>query len=88
MKNVKVKIIDRRPQVKVGDRVEFQIGEETFTDVVTYVMGHIVEGEKWCLSHTKFNVVKRDKSPVGRNPILKKGETGEWDSLDWWSQRG
>lgn len=88
MKNVKVKIIDRRPQVKVGDRVEFQIGEETLTDVVTYVMGHIVEGRKWCLSHTKFNVIGEERSPVGRNPILNKEKGEEWDNSDWWTQRG
>ena len=58
MKQVRVKIIDRRTPVSVGDKVEFQIGEETLTDTVTYIEGHIIEGKKWNLTHTKFRVVK------------------------------
>ena len=58
MKPIKTKIVERRTQVKVGDRVEFQVGEETLTDVVTHVMGHVVEGKKWDLTYTRFRVVK------------------------------
>jgi hypothetical protein len=42
---------------KVGDRVEFQIGEETLTDTVTYVMGHVIEGKKFDLTYVKFRIM-------------------------------
>jgi len=45
-----------KPKVKVGDRIEFQIGEEIYTDRITYVMGHIIEGEKFCLTYTNFKI--------------------------------
>lgn len=54
--NVNIKYSRSLPEVKVGDRVEFQIGEETLTDTVTYIMGHVVEGKKWDLTHINFRV--------------------------------
>lgn len=60
---LKSKSLGSLPQVKVGDRVEFQIGEETLTDTVTYVMGHVVEGKRWDLTYIKFRV---SESPAGR----------------------
>jgi hypothetical protein len=50
-----------RPQVKIGDRVEFQIGEEIFTDTVTYAMGHVVEGKKFDLTYVNFRVCSGEK---------------------------
>jgi len=47
----------RTPRPKVGDRVEFQIGEETITDTVTYVMGHVIEGKRFDLTYIKNIVI-------------------------------
>ena len=58
MIKVKIKDLRTKPKVKVGDRVEFQIGEETMTDTVTYVMDHVVEGEKWDLTYVNFTIKK------------------------------
>jgi hypothetical protein len=33
--------------------VEFQVGEETHTDRITYISGHVIEGEKYALTYTK-----------------------------------
>ena len=44
-------------KAKVGDTVEFQIGLETHTDIVTYVMGHVIEGMKWDLTYVKFRII-------------------------------
>jgi hypothetical protein len=58
MIEVKIKGLDAIPDAKVGDKVEFQIGEETHTDVVTYVMGHVIEGEKYDLTYVNFTIKK------------------------------
>jgi ribosomal protein S6E (S10) len=47
--------------VKVGDKVEFQVGEEVITDTVTYVMGHVVEGKKFDLTYVKFKICSGEK---------------------------
>jgi hypothetical protein len=52
----------RTPRPEVGDRVEFQIGEETLTDIVTYVMGHVIEGKIWDLTYIKnLSIIKPTK---------------------------
>ncbi len=51
----------RPMQVKVGDKVEFQIGEKTLTDTVTYVMGHVVEGETFDLTYVNFKLCSGEK---------------------------
>ena len=48
-------------QVKVGDKVEFQIGEEVLTDTVTYAMGHVVEGTKFDLTYVNFKLCSGEK---------------------------
>lgn len=60
---IKVTIKDlRTPRPKVGDKVEFQIGEETLTDTVTYVMGNVVEGKIWDLTYIKnLSIIKPTK---------------------------
>lgn len=59
---IKVTIKDlRTPLPKVGDTVEFQIGEEIMTDTVAYVNGRIVEGKKFDLTYVKNIIVKPSK---------------------------
>jgi hypothetical protein len=41
----------------VGDKVAFQIGEETMTDTITYVGSNRIEGVKWDLSNVKFTIL-------------------------------
>lgn len=36
--------------MKIGDKIEFQVGEETFQDKITYIDSGIVEGEKFDLT--------------------------------------
>jgi hypothetical protein len=43
--------------LEVGTKVEFSIGEDVFTDVVTFVGDGIIEGEKYDLTHVRFRVV-------------------------------
>ena len=55
---IKLTIKDlRTPLPKVGDIVEFQIGEEIMTDTVAYVKDRIVEGMKWDLTYLKNIVI-------------------------------
>ncbi len=58
---IKVRVRDLRPQAKarVGDRVAFQIGEETMTDTITYIGSNRIEGVKWDLSNVKFTILKK-----------------------------
>lgn len=59
---IKVTIKDLRTALpKVGDRVEFQIGEEIMTDTVAYVNGRIVEGKKFDLTYVKNIIIKSSK---------------------------
>jgi hypothetical protein len=44
--------------MKVGDKVQFQIGEETIQDVIVYIDDYVVEGEKYDLTYVKFTVVE------------------------------
>jgi len=44
--------------VKVGDRVEFQIGDETIQDTITYIDDNVIEGEKFDLTYVKFTITK------------------------------
>jgi len=48
--------------MKVGDKIQFQIGEEIFQDVITYIDINKVEGEKFDLTmiviNGKFILVK------------------------------
>lgn len=48
---------DDRPRVKVGDKVQFNIGEEVYTDTVRYVNGNKIEGEKYDLTYVRINVI-------------------------------
>lgn len=59
---IKATIKDLRTALpKVGDRVEFQIGEEIMTDTVAYVNGRIVEGKKFDLTYVKNIIIKSSK---------------------------
>jgi hypothetical protein len=44
--------------IKVGDRVEFQIGEETIQDTIKYIDKNVIEGEKFDLTYVKFTISK------------------------------
>jgi hypothetical protein len=44
--------------MKVGDKVQFQIGEEVIQDVITYIDSNVIEGEKFDLTYVKFTVVE------------------------------
>lgn len=44
--------------MSVGSKVEFQIGEETIQDVITYIDGEVIEGENFDLTYVKFEIVK------------------------------
>ena len=59
MKNVNVKIIvsDPRAKAKVGDRVEFQIGDEIIQDTITEISSNRIEGEVFELTNVKFRIV-------------------------------
>jgi hypothetical protein len=51
MKKTRVKIINSRPTIKVGDIVTFTTPEgKTVTEVVSYTKGGIIEGQKYDLS--------------------------------------
>lgn len=41
---------------KIGDNVFFFINGKMYTDVVSYVKGHIVEGKMWDLTYVDFVV--------------------------------
>lgn len=43
--------------IKVGDKVQFNIGEDVFIDVVTYVDSDTIEGETYDLTHVNNLVV-------------------------------
>ncbi len=43
--------------MKVGDKVQFQIGEEIFQDIITYIDNEVIEGEKFDLTHIKLTVI-------------------------------
>ena len=59
MKNVNVKIIvsDPRAKAKVGDRVEFQSGDEIIQDTITEISSNRIEGEVFELTNVKFRIV-------------------------------
>jgi hypothetical protein len=48
--------------MKIGDKIQFQIGEEIFQDIITYIDNGKVEGEKFDLTmiiiNGKFILVK------------------------------
>lgn len=56
MRNVKVKVKTTLTKVKVGDKVEFQVGLETIQDVVTYADATTIEGEKYDLTNVRFTI--------------------------------
>ena len=43
--------------MKVGDKVQFQIGEEILQDVIVYIGNEVIEGEKFDLTCIKFTVI-------------------------------
>jgi hypothetical protein len=45
--------------MKVGDKVQFQVGEEAIQDVITYIDSNVIEGEKFDLTYTKLSVVEK-----------------------------
>lgn len=40
--------------MQVGDRVEFQIGEEIFEDVITYIGEGVIEGRRCARRHYRL----------------------------------
>jgi len=59
MKNVNVRIVvkDPRANAKVGDKVEFQIGDEIIQDTITDISSNRIEGEVFELTNVKFRIV-------------------------------
>lgn len=60
MKHITVKVKvgnDPKSNVKVGDTVEFQVGDEFIQDKVTFIEGHRIEGENFDLSFVPFKIV-------------------------------
>ena len=58
---MQVKIIRGNPIVpKVGDTVEFMIGDEAIRDKITYIDIAIIEGELYDLTHVKFRVIRTE----------------------------
>ena len=45
--------------IKVGDKVQFNIGEEVLIDVVTYVDSDTIEGERYDLTHVNLVVIEK-----------------------------
>ena len=45
--------------MKVGDKVQFQIGEEVIQDVIIYIDNNVIEGEKFDLTYVKLSVVEK-----------------------------
>ena len=62
MKQVKVKVTisDPRVNVKVGDRIEFKIGSNTFQDTITHVDSNCIEGEEFNLTNVKFRIISHE----------------------------
>ena len=58
---IRVQVRDLRPQAKarVGDKVAFQVGEETMVDTITYIGSNRIEGVKWDLSNVKFTILEK-----------------------------
>jgi hypothetical protein len=54
---MKVKVINRAVTVEEGDMVSFVINGKEMTDIVTYVAGIIVEGEKYDLTGIKLKKI-------------------------------
>lgn len=44
--------------MKVGDKVQFQIDEETIEDVITFIDDNVIEGEKYDLTHVRFSIIE------------------------------
>lgn len=44
--------------MKVGDKIQFQIDEETIEDVIVFIDDEVIEGEKYDLTHVKFVVIE------------------------------
>lgn len=61
MKNVNVRIVvkDPRANAKVGDKVEFQIGDEIIQDTITDISGSRIEGEIFELTNVKFTIIEK-----------------------------
>lgn len=47
-----------RPNVKVGDRVEFYIDLQVYSDTVDYIDGDTIEGKTYDLTHIRFEIIK------------------------------
>lgn len=43
--------------IKVGDKVTFNINGKQFFDVVTYINGNTIEGEKYDLTNQKLKLL-------------------------------
>jgi hypothetical protein len=58
---IRVQVRDLRLQAKarVGDKVAFQVGEETMVDTITYIGSNRIEGVKWDLSNVKFTILEK-----------------------------
>jgi hypothetical protein len=52
--------------MKVGDKIEFQVGEETLQDVIVYMDKNVIEGERFDLTYIKFNKINQNNNQDGR----------------------
>lgn len=55
--NVRIRVNDPRANAKVGDKVEFQIGDEIIQDTITDISSNRIEGEVFELTNVKFRIV-------------------------------
>lgn len=57
--NVRIRVSDPRANAKVGDKVEFQIGDEIIQDTITDISGSRIEGEVFELTNVKFTIIEK-----------------------------
>lgn len=57
--NVRIRVSDPRANAKVGDKVEFQIGDEIIQDTITDISSNRIEGEVFELTNVKFTIIEK-----------------------------
>lgn len=52
--------------MKVGDKIEFQVGEEILQDEIVYIDDRVIEGKRFDLTYIKFNKINQNNNQDGR----------------------
>ncbi len=52
--------------MKVGDKIEFQVGEEILQDEIVYIDDKVIEGKRFDLTYIKFNKINQNNNQDGR----------------------